>query len=384
MLINTDENKFSVPPKTAFAYQNFKPISETASYRIFNAETKKTHEKHLIKILDPTKDLVAYSFDLAATLFIQELFHLQNRCPGSVLFNTLEINLNRKQVACAIRPHDLSNLQLDKIQERIDLKNPEVIEKLLNGVLLDIEFLWKGLQMKNIASILEPENIYYLKETEDFFLGNWGKIIEKGTLDQPEDDLTATTVISGESELKSQDLAREIKTLGFALLEMKGINYASLKQLQEMPDLNPVVYDVAVKTTLGDSFKDSDKLQNLIERMLSRELHNLPNLEEFRINKSEPQISAEEVKKEVEGEEQKIEICDQIDGLKTAFSETWVMGNSWLLSLNYFLIFRLESADSKLLAWCSLLNNKINIAEFESKQSYAEFDGVKISDAGKI
>ena len=33
-----------------------------------------------------------------------------------------------------------------------------------------------------------------------------------------------------------------------------------------------------------------------------------------------------------------------------------------------------------LLAWCSNKTNKIDIADFNTKQSYASFDGVKISD----
>ena len=37
-----------------------------------------------------------------------------------------------------------------------------------------------------------------------------------------------------------------------------------------------------------------------------------------------------------------------------------------------------------LLAWCSRDANKINIVDLNTKQGYASFDGVKVSDTGKI
>ena len=134
---------FSIPPKTAFLYENFKLHEETASYRVFEAEARNSsHEQHLIRILDPTKDLVDKDFDSAATLFIQELFHLESRCPGTILIGTLEICAARKQVACALRKHDLMSLQIDQIHmieemlslspqdlstlEKLHMKEPEI------------------------------------------------------------------------------------------------------------------------------------------------------------------------------------------------------------------------------------------------------------------
>ena len=116
MVPKEHDKSFSVPPKTAFRYENFKLHEETASYRVFEAEARNSsHEKHLIRILGPTKDLMDKDFDSAATLFIQELFHLESRFPGTVLIGTLEICTARKQVACALRKHGLMNLQIDQI-----------------------------------------------------------------------------------------------------------------------------------------------------------------------------------------------------------------------------------------------------------------------------
>ncbi len=65
------DKKFSIPPKLDAIYENFVCIAETASYRVFEALTRQNpQEKHSVRILDPTKNLVKNSFDSAATLFI--------------------------------------------------------------------------------------------------------------------------------------------------------------------------------------------------------------------------------------------------------------------------------------------------------------------------
>ena len=177
-MLSENENRFSIPPKTKLTYENFKLITETASSKIFEARSRNSGERHTIRVLDSTKDFVSNNFDGALTLFIQELLHLQNRCPGSVLINTLEINTDQQQVACAIHPCGLLSLQLDEIQEFTNLKNPKVIERLLNDVMSDVEFLWRDLQMRNVKAVVNPENIYYLKKNGIFFLGDWSKGFE--------------------------------------------------------------------------------------------------------------------------------------------------------------------------------------------------------------
>ena len=137
ILSKEHEKTFSVPHKTAFLYENFKLHEETASYRVFEAEARNSsHEKHLIRILDPTKDLVDKDFDSAATLFIQELFHLENRCPGTVLIGTLEICRDRKQIACALRKNDEEMLSLRPQDlptlEKLHMKEPEIQNSLIS------------------------------------------------------------------------------------------------------------------------------------------------------------------------------------------------------------------------------------------------------------
>src|SRR5690349_10298462 len=129
MLLKSDK-KFTVPPKIKFAYENFKPIEETASFRVFEAKHRSSKEKHTIRILDSTKEFVKNHSDHAATLFIQELLRLQYLCPGSVLINTFEVSEDGKNIACAL-PYATLNLKFEGTEEVIDPRDSKIIEKLL-------------------------------------------------------------------------------------------------------------------------------------------------------------------------------------------------------------------------------------------------------------
>ena len=76
-------------------------------------------------------------------------------------------------------------------------------------------------------------------------------------------------------------------------------------------------FSVPSKTTVADenfkpiaetaSYKVTEvEAQNLVERMLSRDLQNLPNLEEFKIKEDKIQVPTEEVKKEAEIERKEV------------------------------------------------------------------------------
>src|SRR5690349_10868539 len=98
-----EAKKFVVPPKLKFLYENFELTAETSTYRVFEAKARTSQEKHTIRILDCTKELVKSNFNQTATLFVQELLWLQYRNPGSALINTFEISDDGTQIACATR-----------------------------------------------------------------------------------------------------------------------------------------------------------------------------------------------------------------------------------------------------------------------------------------
>jgi ribonuclease HI len=245
-----------------------------------------------------------------------------------------------------------------------------VIKKLLNNVISDVEFLWRDLKMKNIASIMEPENIYYLKEKEAFFLGNWDKITQENTA-RPQ-DLTSTIIGSIELGLQSQNIAAEIKALALALLRMKKIDIEQIELLLSSKKVRASVYEAVVKAMVVEGFNDSLKLQNLLERMLSLEPKNLPNLEEFKIKEDKNSAEIEKAKNEANAVRKEV-------GIQVVLEESKINPSSNSVVISSPLI----STPPTLLAWCSHVNNKISVIDLEAKQNYVTFDGARISDKGK-
>ena len=303
---NEDET-FSIPPKTKFLYEDFKSVAETSTYRVYNARARASREWHTIRVFDCTKEYVKANGDNAAALFVQELLWLQRRYPGSVFTNTFEICENGKQMSCATLSYLPLGCQLDESEEIINPKDAKVIEKMLSDVLSDVEFLWKDLQLRKILDTMGPENISFIKEKGRFFLSNWAKILERAPL--RDNDLTETvTVLPEESKKKKlsfQDLAAEIKALAFAVLKMNKVEYSGLQSLLALPNLQASAGDAAVKSVLKDVFPDSEKLQELIGKMLSPDLKNLTNLEELRIKEEGNQHSSNLIKSNLVEEESK-------------------------------------------------------------------------------
>ena len=242
-----EDKQFIIPPKTKLLYEDFKLVAETSTYRAFNARARASREWHTVRVLDCTKEYAKANNDHAATLFVQELLWLQQSYPGSVFTNTFEISGNGNQMACATLSYLPLSCQLSGTEEVINPKDSKVIEKLLSDVLRDVEFLWKDLHLRKILDALAPENISFIKEKGRFFLGNWAKIYEK-------------------AQSESSNLS-----------------------------------------ALAEGFPDSDKLRALIGKMLSPDLHHLPNLEELMVKEERTQHSfklVDEESKQLQGKTQ--------------------------------------------------------------------------------
>mgnify|MGYP000985300979 CR=1 FL=1 len=288
-----EDKKFAIPPKAKLLYEDFKLVAETSTYRVFNARARASREWHTIRVLDCTTEYAKANGDHAATLFVQELLWLQQRYAGSVFTNTFEISENGNQMACATLSYLPLSCQLSEDEEIINPKDSKVVGKLVSDILVDVEFLWKDLQLRKILDALSPENISYIKEKDSFFLGNWAKVYEIAQLESK--NLSATTTYVTEAtknkKINFQDLAEEIKALAFAILKTNKVDYTGLQSLLAIPNLETSVYNFAVQSLLAKSFPDSEKLRSLIGKMLSTDLQNLPNLEELRIKEERTQHS---------------------------------------------------------------------------------------------
>ena len=101
-----EENQgFKIPPKLKLAYIDFKLIQQAATYRLYEAKPRISDMVHTIRVLDPTTEFVSANYDLAATLFIQEMLRLQSMHPEAVLINSFEMSSNDRQMAYASLPY---------------------------------------------------------------------------------------------------------------------------------------------------------------------------------------------------------------------------------------------------------------------------------------
>ena len=115
---------------------------------------------------------------------------------------------------------------------------------------------------------------------------------------------------------------------------------------------------------------------------------------DFRLNKEfnekdKIQVLHEETKKVAEQKEEKGQttveesktISSSITNIRN-YIELALHSNLYPVSLNFLL--HIENVAPKLITWCSYMTNKINIVEYETQQSYANLDGVRTHNIGKI
>ena len=287
MLHNLDKKvdvyyRFSNHPKLKLAYQAFKLVAESSTYKIFEAEACDSNEKHRIRVLDRSKQFVKKEYDLMATLFVKELLYLQSRYPGSILTNTFEISDDGQQIGCATLPYLPLSCQLDESTEIFNPKDPQLIQQLISDVLNDIKFLWKNMQIRKVMDVLGLESLCFMKEKEAFLLSDWSKLFETGT-DNLSLSVAPTTPIQGK-RLTSQELAGEIKAIALTVLKLNKIDFSKIEGMSQVPGSNSEEFTFVVESTLSKSFNEEKKgIQQLIGNMLTLEPLNLPNLEELRI-----------------------------------------------------------------------------------------------------
>ena len=157
--------------------------------------------------------------------------------PEAVFIDTFEISNNGQQIAYATLPCHSLDVQLNQKKQIFNPKDPNIIESLIKNVISDVEFLWRDLHFKDVINALGPENIYYMKDKETFFLSNWAKLYEV----EPKNNIDASTLSSMipkvEKELTSQTLSNEIKSVAFIALSLKEIDFSELETIKKPRDL---------------------------------------------------------------------------------------------------------------------------------------------------
>lgn len=221
-MLKENHQRATTPLKIQLAYESFEPILEAEYYRKFSAKCRNSHERHMVRILDGSKMLIHDNHDHAATLFLQELLNIQSRNSNFAIINRFIIGNNGAQIICSTRPYTPLKFQSgNTLVEPLTMKQILDCERLMSDVLIDVKFLGKKLQRRTILNLLTPENIYFIKESNTFFLGNWLKIFEKQFETENVAFSLADSEESEQDQLNPQKLVTKIQVLPFFIQKSK-------------------------------------------------------------------------------------------------------------------------------------------------------------------
>ena len=138
-----------------------------------------SNEQHMIRLLDAAEEeLIRDNHQLTVNLFFEELFHLGSILPGAILTNESEINTDNKLFAYAMRLYVSLSDQIEGKEQFIDVKDPNIIARLISDIISEVEYLWKTWNIRNVLNLLGPEDICYMKDKKTFFLSNWAKLAQ--------------------------------------------------------------------------------------------------------------------------------------------------------------------------------------------------------------
>ena len=152
---------------------------QAATYRLYEAKPRNSDMVHTIRVLDPTTEFVSANYDLAATLFIQELLRLQSMHPGVVLINSFEMSSNDRLMAYASLPYYPLNLEPDLNQQNLIPKDPNTMVNLIKGVVSDVEFLWRDIQFRDFMKHLGFRKHLLYEGSRSLFLRQLGQILRR-------------------------------------------------------------------------------------------------------------------------------------------------------------------------------------------------------------
>lgn len=163
-----------VPEKLRMKYTDFEVVAETSYYKIFQATSVLNLRRYSIRIFDLDSSFAKTDINDAATLFLQEILCLCLRLgkPDSsvVRIEDFAINTELNQIGFVLpAQRSLQDILSDC---EVSRQQPDLnVERLLKDVSSDLDFIYNRLKLH--APKVSPETIFYLKDLDSFFLGDW-------------------------------------------------------------------------------------------------------------------------------------------------------------------------------------------------------------------
>lgn len=271
-------SQLALSPKIKSLYRDVKHVFQAEYYQIYEAVAVSTNLLHSIRILDTDSELYKQNPSLAATLFIQELLRLISIHPDSVVIEHFEIN--DKNIAYVTQ----NSIPLSKKHEFMGIN----IEKMIRGVAADASFLLNNLKLAESISI-ELDNIYSIKSSQEYFLGDWARSLKKK--EKPTKQFNLNMVRPGPEEID------EVYVLGLKVLELNGISKENLEPMSCIKIVQ--MHNAAVNAVIED-LKQPEPIKKMLKKMLNKDpstrlkLHHvaeeLDNLKEEEIKPSKHEL----------------------------------------------------------------------------------------------
>ena len=272
-----------IPPKFAFTYTD--PTLGLDSEEIFlhyQAKSKIDQKYYSMRILNIHSEFVKTHYDIAATLFIQELLRLNSLYPNAILIETFEISEKKMGFAC---------LPYKSLEKQQNSKVSFNIGKMISDVVNDIEFLWKNLKLRKFKNIITQTDVYQFEEGSNFFLGNWVKVVsssasEKENIKEADSQFEISILSQENRTVNSRDLSEEIAALGVTVLELGGIKRQTIEHLRLIPNDDTLIYESAIRCAISKLEHLPVLLKKSLEQMLSLDVQKLPRIEDLKLSHS--------------------------------------------------------------------------------------------------
>ena len=206
-----------IPQKILAKYMPVNLCWQTEYFKVYEARSRdNVAQEFFIRILKANPEHCSRNYDLAATLFIQELLYLSPRLFGEEALIIQDFQIENNVIGCVMKPYQ----QLRELKE--ENKADIDLEKLVKAITADLDFL-SDKMMAYMNSIVDDEHIFKFKDSNTFFLSNLDALIATDTYINLIRRMDETQVYEREQ------LWREKQKLTGIALELRGKSNASIE-----------------------------------------------------------------------------------------------------------------------------------------------------------
>ena len=225
-----------ITPRINFLYENIEKVGEGATFTLYQGKSRDDGELYTLRVFNPESDAAKTNYDLAATIFFQEIFHLSRKLAelDAVVLENFEFF--KGKIVFVTKCHYPINKEIGKTS--VDL------EQMVKDVISDVKTLYTKLKLGELT--VDSKTIHRLKGTNYFFLTDWANSRRVEL-----QDFKNKEIMKLAADIQALSIAnREVHTLGIALFEMSGVvknEWEGLFQMRNTTEYNKRLDELVLK-----------------------------------------------------------------------------------------------------------------------------------------